>query len=131
MILFLCVRVTKSYSAIMKYIYQDLCYIYFIFSAGNCSQPSPATYSFTCATGISGYHCEQVDSVYLNAGGHITVPIPRSGPEAAQDVMSLSFTYRTFKHTGVLLSITAGVSLLLAFTVRDVGGPWRTSGEKE
>ena len=69
--------------------------------------------------------------MYLNAGGHITVPIPRSGPEAAQDVMSLSFTYKTFKHTGVLLSMTARVSLLLAFTVRDVGGPWRTSGEKE
>ena len=60
--------------------------------------------------------------MYLNAGGHITVPIPRSGPEAAQDVMSLSFTYNTFKHTGVLLSITARVSLLLAYTVRDVGG---------
>mgnify|MGYP001794821569 CR=1 FL=1 len=61
----------------------------------------------------------------------MTVPIPRSGPEAAQDVMSLSFTYKTFKHTGVLLSITAGVSLLLAFTVRDVVGHWHTSGEKE
>ena len=69
--------------------------------------------------------------MFLNAGGHITVPIPRSGPETAQDVMSLSFTYKTFKHTGVLLFITAGVSLLLTFTVRDVGGPWRTSGEKE
>ena len=68
--------------------------------------------------------------MYLDAGGHITVPIPRSGPEAAQDVMSLSFTYKTFKHTGVLLSITTRVSLLLAFTVRDVVGPKRSGGKK-
>ena len=68
--------------------------------------------------------------MYLNAGGHITVPIPRSGPEAAQDVMSLSFTYKTFKHTGVLLSITAGVSVFHAFLSLRCGWAKRSGGKK-
>lgn len=78
----------------------------------------PGEFSCDCPDGISGLNCEQVNSVYLIPGGYMTVPVS-AGAEATQDMMSLSFTYKTFRHSGVLLSISE-VSMIVMYCMERV-----------